>query len=148
MGEAIEPKVASCSLFAAVGAASGTPLARQQSLRRRRAAFTSTNAAKLNGIYPRKGTIAPGSDADIAILDPTTLRPVRAKDLHMATDYSPYEGRKLTGWPTTVISRGRIVLTDGVFHDPGEVGEALDSSRILQDASSAEVLAQIHQPTG
>lgn len=111
-------------------------------------ALTSTNAAKLNGIYPRKGTIAPGSDADIAILDPTTLRPVRAKDLHMATDYSPYEGRKLTGWPTTVISRGRIVLTDGVFHDPGEVGEALDSSRILQDASSAEVLAQIHQPTG
>jgi dihydropyrimidinase len=90
----------------------------------------STNPARLNGIYPRKGTIAPGSDADIVIFDPTLERVVRAADLHMQTDYSPYEGRTVTGWPTTVVSRGRVVLDNGTLSDPGPVGEFLRADPI------------------
>jgi dihydropyrimidinase len=85
----------------------------------------ATNPARLNGLYPRKGTIAPGSDADVTILDPRLARPVRASDLHMQTDYTPYEGRTVTGWPTTVVARGVIVLDDGKLLDPGPVGKFL-----------------------
>lgn len=110
-----------------------TELVNERSLSLERfVALTSTNAAKLNGIHPRKGVMAPGSDADIVILDPNESRIVRAEELHMASDYSPYEGKRLVGWPTTVISRGRIVVVDGTFHDPGPVGEALDSAPIEQ----------------
>lgn len=97
-------------------------------------ALMSTNAARLNGIHPRKGVIAPGADADLVLLDPNEPRTVRAAELHMATDYSPYEGRRLVGWPTSVISAGRVVMTDEAFHDPGAVGEALVSSPIEQQA--------------
>lgn len=97
-------------------------------------AMTSTNAARLNGLYPRKGVIAQGSDADIVILDPDHVRTVRAVDLHMVSDYNPYEGRRLTGWPTSVVSRGRIVVADGRFSDPGPVGEALAAEPIDQHA--------------
>jgi dihydropyrimidinase len=85
----------------------------------------ATNPARLNGLSQRKGTIAPGSDADITILDPRLSRTVRASDLHMQTDYTPYEGRTVTGWPTTVVSRGVIVLDNGELRDPGAVGEFL-----------------------
>lgn len=90
----------------------------------------STNPARLNGLYPRKGTLAPGSDADIVIFDPDATRPVRAKALHMRTDYSPYEGRDVTGWPATVISRGGVVVDSGRVLDPGPVGEFLRAEPI------------------
>ena len=77
-------------------------------------ALTSTNHAKTYGLYPRKGTIAVGSDADIAIWDPALARTVTHSDLHDAADYTPYEGRVLTGWPVTVVLRGKIVLDNGV----------------------------------
>lgn len=92
----------------------------------------SSVPARLNGIYPRKGTIAPGSDADIVIFDPTLERAVQAADMHMRTDYSPYEGRAVTGWPTTVVSRGRVVLDNGTLVDPGPVGEFLRADPIAQ----------------
>jgi dihydropyrimidinase len=76
-------------------------------------ALTATNHAKLYGLYPRKGTIAVGSDADIAIWDPQKQVTVRAADIHDNVGYTPYEGMQLTGWPVTVISRGRIVVDDG-----------------------------------
>ena len=76
-------------------------------------ALTATNHAKLYGLYPRKGTIAVGSDADIAIWDPRKQVTVRAADIHDNVGYTPYEGMQLTGWPVTVISRGRIVVDDG-----------------------------------
>lgn len=97
-------------------------------------ALTSSNPARLNGLYPQKGVLAPGSDADIAVIDPHESRVVRAAELHMATDYTPYEGRRLVGWPTTVISRGRIVVSGGKFTDPGTVGRALQSKPISQRA--------------
>ncbi len=75
-------------------------------------ALTATNAAKIYGLHPRKGTIAVGSDADIAIWDPTWRRTISQVMLHDAMDYTPYEGRQVTGWPRIVISRGRIVVEE------------------------------------
>jgi dihydropyrimidinase len=76
-------------------------------------ALTATNHAKLYGLYPRKGTIAVGSDADIAIWDPEREVAVSAANIHDNVGYTPYEGMKLKGWPVTVLSRGRIVVDDG-----------------------------------
>src|ERR1700719_2213213 len=76
-------------------------------------ALTATNHAKLYGLYPKKGTIAVGSDADIAIWDPARQVTVRAADIHDNVGYTPYEGMQLTGWPVTVISRVRLVVDDG-----------------------------------
>jgi dihydropyrimidinase len=76
-------------------------------------ALTATNHARLYGLYPKKGTIAVGSDADICIWDPDKHVHVTASMLHDQTGYTPYEGRHVTGWPVTVISRGRIVVEDG-----------------------------------
>ena len=76
-------------------------------------ALTATNHAKLYGLYPKKGTIAVGSDADIVIWDPDLKTEITAGMLHDNVGYTPYEGRKLRGWPVTVLSRGRIVVEDG-----------------------------------
>jgi dihydropyrimidinase len=76
-------------------------------------ALTATNHAKLYGLYPKKGTIAVGSDADIAIWDPERETTITAGMLHDNVGYTPYEGRGLRGWPVTVLSRGRIVVEDG-----------------------------------
>src|SRR5947209_9181418 len=76
-------------------------------------ALTSTNHAKLYGLYPKKGTIAVGSDADIAIWDPERETTITVGMLHDSVGYTPYEGRRLRGWPVTVIGRGRIVVEDG-----------------------------------
>jgi dihydropyrimidinase len=93
-------------------------------------ALVAANPARLNGLFPRKGTIAPGADADIVVFDPELTRTVHTGDLHMKTDYTPYEGRSVTGWPVTVISRGRVVLDDGVLHDPGPVGAYVESGPV------------------
>ncbi|RFB80758.1 dihydropyrimidinase [Methylovirgula sp. 4M-Z18] len=78
-------------------------------------ALTSTNHAKTYGLYPQKGTIAVGADADIAIWDPTIKRTIRHSDLHDGADYTPYEGVTLTGWPTTVLLNGKIMIEDGTL---------------------------------
>lgn len=84
----------------------------------------STSPARINGL-PCKGVIAPGYDADLVIFDPDQARVVDGSALHMSTDYSPFDGLELAGWPDTVISAGRVVLTDGRFYDPGPVGRFL-----------------------
>ncbi len=76
-------------------------------------ALSSTTAAKLYGLHPRKGTIAVGSDADIAIWDPELKVTIRQEILHDAMDYTPYAGLQVTGWPVTTISRGEIVWHGG-----------------------------------
>jgi len=88
-------------------------------------ALTSTNVAKLYGLHPRKGTIAVGADADLAIWDARKLVRVTYGMLHERTGYTPYEGRQLTGWPVTVISRGRIVVQDGQLHAAPGSGQFL-----------------------
>jgi dihydropyrimidinase len=77
--------------------------------------LTSTSPAKIFGLFPRKGTIAPGSDADIVIFDPNKKTTLSAKTLHMKVDYNPYEGREVTGAAETVLSRGRLVIENGRF---------------------------------
>jgi len=79
-------------------------------------ALTATNVAKLYGLHPRKGTIAVGADADLAIWDPHKQVTVTYDMLHERTGYTPYEGRRLTGWPVTVLSRGRVGVRDGKLH--------------------------------
>jgi dihydropyrimidinase len=76
-------------------------------------ALTSTNHARMYGLHPRKGTIAVGADADIAVWDPDKTVRISSADLHDAVGYTPYEGREVTGWPTTVISRGEVIVQDG-----------------------------------
>jgi dihydropyrimidinase len=88
-------------------------------------ALTATNHAKLYGLYPKKGTIAVGSDADIAIWDPEREVTVTAGMLHDNVGYTPYEGRRLCGWPVTVLSRGRIVVEDGKLVAPRGSGQFL-----------------------
>jgi dihydropyrimidinase len=88
-------------------------------------ALTATNHAKLYGLYPRKGTIAVGSDADIAIWDPERETTVTAGILHDNVGYTPYEGRRLRGWPVTVISRGRVVVEEGKLAAPRGSGAFL-----------------------
>jgi len=77
--------------------------------------LTSTSPAKMFGLFPRKGTIAPGSDADIVVFDPNRKLTLSAKTLHMKVDYNPYEGREVTGATDTVLSRGRVVIENGAF---------------------------------
>jgi dihydropyrimidinase len=77
--------------------------------------LTSTSPAKIFGLFPRKGTLAPGSDADIVVFDPNRTITLSAKTLHMKVDYNPYEGRQVTGATDTVLSRGRLVIESGKF---------------------------------
>jgi dihydropyrimidinase len=75
--------------------------------------ITSTAPAKIFGLFPRKGTIAPGADADLVVWDPDKELELSQANLHMRVDYSPYEGRVVKGAPTHVLSRGEIVIEHG-----------------------------------
>jgi dihydropyrimidinase len=77
--------------------------------------MVSTNAAKVMGMYPQKGAIAAGSDADICVLDPSARGTVRAENLH-ETDYTPWEGHPITAWPVMTMLRGKVMVEDGAFH--------------------------------
>ncbi|MHB9039204.1 MAG: dihydropyrimidinase [Melioribacteraceae bacterium] len=77
--------------------------------------ITSTNPAKIFGMYPRKGTIAPGSDADVVIWDPNKELTISAKSHHMRVDYSMFEGKKVKGDAETVISRGEVIVENKEF---------------------------------
>src|SRR3977135_1879473 len=77
--------------------------------------LTSTAAAKMFGLFPKKGTIAVGSDADIVIFDPQKEQTLSLKTSHMNVDYSAYEGKKIKGVVETVLSRGRVVIDKGEF---------------------------------
>ena len=75
----------------------------------------STTPAKIMGMFPRKGTIAVGSDADIVVWDPKATQTLSAKSHHMRVDYNPYEGRKVKGKATTVLSRGEVIVDRDKF---------------------------------
>jgi dihydropyrimidinase len=81
----------------------------------------STNPAKLFGLYPQKGTIAVGSDADLVIWDPNAEHTISAKTHHMNVDYNLYEGWKVKGRADIVISRGEVIVENGVFY--GKAGQ-------------------------
>lgn len=75
--------------------------------------MTATNPARTYGIYPRKGTIAVGADADIAIWDPHKVQTLTHAMLGDGSDYTPYEGIELKGWPVLTMVRGSVVVRDG-----------------------------------
>jgi dihydropyrimidinase len=75
--------------------------------------LSSTNHAKAYGMYPRKGTVAIGSDADIVLWDPNRRETIRQSRLHHGPDYTPYEGFAVTGWPVLTMVRGKVVVRDG-----------------------------------
>ena len=109
--------------------------------------LTATRAAQLYGIYPKKGTIAVGSDADLAIWDPEEEFVIMAEAMHDDVGYTPYEGRTVKGMPTTVISRGRVVVEGGKLQVDRGSGAFVPcgqpaSAKPLERASSAQELAK------
>jgi dihydropyrimidinase len=92
------------------------------------AALTATNHARLYGLYPRKGSIAPGFDADLTLWDPNRRETIRQANLHHGSDYTPWEGFAVTGWPVMTIAGGQVIAEDGrVLSEPGR-GRVLDRS--------------------
>jgi len=83
--------------------------------------LTSTAAAKIFGLFPKKGTIAVGSDADIVVFDPNREQTISSKTHHMRVDYSAYEGRKVRGTTEVVLSRGNVIVENGTFK--GKAGD-------------------------
>ena len=96
--------------------------------------LVSSNAAKIMGLYPKKGAIAVGSDADIAILDPTRRGKVRAADLH-ETDYTPWEGHDIFAWPVVTIVHGKVMVENGQYFGSPRDG------RYLKRKISPEILS-------
>ncbi|ONI79464.1 dihydropyrimidinase [Actinosynnema sp. ALI-1.44] len=87
--------------------------------------ITSTTPARMFGLYPRKGTISPGSDADIVVYDPAAKQTLSVETHHMNVDYSAYEGMEITGKVDTVLSRGRVVVEGDAFHGSAGHGQFL-----------------------
>jgi len=97
--------------------------------------LVSTNAAKIMGLYPRKGALAVGSDADICVLDPADKRVIRAADLHEA-DYTPWEGRQMLAWPCLTLLRGKAVVENGQFRG------SLDDGRWQHRKVASEIIVR------
>jgi dihydropyrimidinase len=89
-----------------------------------------SNPAKIFGLYPRKGLIAEGSDADLVIIDPEKKVRLGKNTIHGHADYSAYEGFELTGYPVCTISRGEVILRDGVFYGQPGRGRFIPRERI------------------
>ncbi|MBB6450068.1 dihydropyrimidinase [Geomicrobium halophilum] len=98
--------------------------------------ITSTRAAKLFGIYPKKGTISVGADADLVIFDPEVKRTISADTHHLAVDYNAFEGMEVKGQPKTVLSRGKTIINDQIF-----VGSNGDG-QFIKRAKYGEVLQE------
>jgi dihydropyrimidinase len=94
--------------------------------------LVSTTPAKLFGLFPRKGTIAIGSDADLVIFDPKRKHTISAKTHHMRVDYSMFEGIEVTGMPDVVLSRGRVVVDGDKFLGRAGQGEFLRRATYAQ----------------
>ena len=97
--------------------------------------LTSTNVAKLFGLYPRKGTIAPGSDADIVVWDPEKRLTISAKTHHTNVNYNLFEGEEITGAPEVVLVRGQVIVeNDELVAEPG-AGQFIKRARVGEELS-------------
>jgi dihydropyrimidinase len=85
---------------------------------------TSANAARLLGLYPRKGAIAPGSDADLVLIDPTIQKQLSMDDFHIS-NYSIWEGWEIQGWPVFTMLRGKVMVEDGQLHGDLATGQLI-----------------------
>jgi dihydropyrimidinase len=95
--------------------------------------INSTAPAKLFGLYPRKGTLAPGSDADVVVFDPAAEGVISAKTHHMRVDYSAYEGRRVRGAVELVFARGELVIEKGAFRGRAGRGRFLPRKNRFDD---------------
>jgi dihydropyrimidinase len=100
------------------------------------AEITSTNAARILGLYPRKGVIQPGSDADFVLIDPALRKTIALSDLHADADYSIWEGFACQGYPVMTILRGQVVV------DRGRLVGSATAGRWLQRRVAGDVLSQ------
>ncbi len=98
--------------------------------------ITSANAARLLGLYPQKGAIQPGSDADLVIFDPGLHKTISLDDLHANSDYSIWEGYASQGWPVMTLLRGKVIVEDGKL-----VGSSTDG-RWLKRRVSGDVISR------
>lgn len=94
----------------------------------------SANPAKLFGLHPHKGSLAPGADADVVLLDPEKTQTISPEVLHTKMDFNPFTGMKVTGWPVLTISRGRILWKDDQFQ-----GDATWGRFVRRSYQGAEV---------
>jgi dihydropyrimidinase len=92
---------------------------------------TSSNAARILGLYPRKGVIAPGSDADLCLIDPSVKKTLTREDFHVS-DYSPWEGWEASGWPVMTILRGNVIVENGRM--TGKLGQGKLAPRKIDPA--------------
>ena len=97
--------------------------------------ITATNAARILGLYPQKGVIAPGSDADFALIDPSVNKALAREDFHVS-DYSPWEGWHVSGWPVMTLLRGKLIAEHGKL-----LGSPTDG-RLLQRKIDSIVLSR------
>jgi dihydropyrimidinase len=89
----------------------------------------SLNPARIFGLYPRKGVIQPGSDADLVIYDPQGNSSIHARDLHMTTDFNAFEGMEVQGKVSSTLLRGRVIYQDGVFSGGAGMGRFVPGKR-------------------
>jgi len=100
------------------------------------AAVSATNAARIYGLYPRKGVIAVGADADLAVWDPDRETTVTNAQLHHRMDYTAFEGMRLRGWPVMTVARGDVVWRDGAFAAQPGRGRFIARSRRERSVAS------------
>ena len=100
-------------------------------------AVSSTNIAKLFGLYPRKGTIAPGSDADLVVWDPDKKHTISAATHHTNVNYNLFEGTEVVGAPEIVLVRGQVIVEgDRLMAEPG-AGQFVKRARFGQELKPA-----------
>ncbi len=104
--------------------------------------IVSTRSAKLFGMFPQKGTIAVGSDADIVIFDPNVERTISASTHHMNVDYNPFEGLKVTGEPVSVLSRGEFIIREKQLVGKPGMGQYLKRKRFNSGLKISEETVQ------
>ena len=92
---------------------------------------SSANPAKIFGLWPRKGSLDVGSDADIVVLDPRRSVRLTQQLMQSRSDYEAHEGYQGRGWPVTVLSRGEIVYSDGIVHSQPGRGQRIRRSRTV-----------------
>jgi dihydropyrimidinase len=104
---------------------------------------TATTPARMFGLFPKKGAIAIGSDADLIVFDPNAKGRISVSNMHMRVDYNPYEGQEVVGRPQVVISRGTVLVDDGKFVGPRGHGRMLKRDRFNPQRTPERELATV-----